>query len=165
MNKEALKSIYAYNMLFNNVSGNDTTDNNAKLNTNLISDFDLQNFNPKRFEYYTTLLKMFDNDQETLEKLLAKYNSVKSLRVKERKLIREINDYVNKINKAKTVGGGAETTGSDTFTKKLTELKKTYTGNTKIYGLMELSKKLYNAKISNKGDTSSKKQDEKSKDV
>lgn len=105
MNKEALKSIYAYNMLFNNVSGNDTTDNNVKLNTNLISDFDLQNFNPKRFEYYTTLLKMFDNDQETLEKLLAKYNSVKSLRVKERKLIREINDYVNKINKVKTVGG------------------------------------------------------------
>ena len=108
MNKEALKSIYAYNMLFNNVSGNDTTDNNVKLNTNLISDFDLQNFNPKRFEYYTTLLKMFDNDQETLEKLLAKYNSVKSLRVKERKLIREINDYVNKINKTKTVGGAVD---------------------------------------------------------
>lgn len=112
MNKEALKSIYAYNMLFNNVSGNDTTDNNVKLNTNLISDFDLQNFSPKRFEYYTTLLKMFDNDQETLEKLLAKYNSVKSLRVKERKLIREINDYVNKINKTKTVGG-AVTGGGD----------------------------------------------------
>lgn len=167
MNKEALKSIYAYNMLFNNVSGNDTTDNNVKLNTNLISDFDLQNFNPKRFEYYTTLLKMFDNDQETLEKLLAKYNSVKSLRVKERKLIREINDYVNKINKTKTVGGGATgaAAGSDTFTKKLMELKKTYTGNTTPFSLAEFSKKLYNAKISNKGDTSSKKQDEKSKDV
>lgn len=124
MNKEALKSIYAYNMLFNNVSGNDTTDNNVKLNTNLISDFDLQNFNPKRFEYYTTLLKMFDNDQETLEKLLAKYNSVKSLRVKERKLIREINDYVNKINK-KTVGGavvGGDTTSS-TLKRKIDDLK------------------------------------------
>jgi len=121
MNKEALKSIYAYNMLFNNVSGNDTTDNNAKLNTNLISDFDLQNFNPKRFEYYTTLLKMFDNDQETLEKLLAKYNSVKSLRVKERKLIREINDYVNKINKAKTVGGGAVADDIDSDIDKLLE--------------------------------------------
>ena len=113
MNKEALKSIYAYNMLFNNVSGNDTTDNNVKLNTNLISDFDLQNFSPKRFEYYTTLLKMFDNDQETLEELLTKYNSVKSLRVKERKLIREINDYVNKINKAKTVGGAVGDIDSD----------------------------------------------------
>lgn len=123
MNKEALKSIYAYNMLFNNVSGNDTTDNNVKLNTNLISDFDLQNFNPKRFEYYTTLLKMFDNDQETLEKLLAKYNSVKSLRVKERKLIREINDYVNKINKTKTVGGGAEETTCSTLKRKIDELK------------------------------------------
>ena len=163
MNKEALKSIYAYNMLFNNVSGNDTTDNNVKLNTNLISDFDLQNFNPKRFEYYTTLLKMFDNDQETLEKLLAKYNSVKSLRVKERKLIREINDYVNKINKVKTVGGADA--GSDTFTKKLMELKNTYIGNTKPFSLAEFTKKIYNAKISNKGDTSSKKQDEKSKDV
>ena len=126
MNKEALKSIYAYNMLFNNVSGNDTTDNNVKLNTNLISDFDLQNFNPKRFEYYTTLLKMFDNDQETLEKLLAKYNSVKSLRVKERKLIREINDYVNKINKVKTVGGAAGVGGdttSSTLKRKIDELK------------------------------------------
>lgn len=106
MNKEAFNSIYAYNMLFNNSSGNnaDGADAvNAKLNTHLISDFDLRNFNPKRFEYYTTLLKMFDNDQDTLEKLLIKYNSVKSLKVKERKLIREINDYVNKINKT-TVG-------------------------------------------------------------
>jgi hypothetical protein len=104
MNKEALKSIYAYNMLFNNSSGSINTDGDVKLNTHLISDFDLQNFNPKRFEYYTTLLKMFDNDPETLSNVLNKYYSVKSLKAKERKLIREINDYVNKINK-KTVGG------------------------------------------------------------
>lgn len=156
MNKEALKSIYAYNMLFNNVSGNDTTDNNVKLNTNLISDFDLQNFNPKRFEYYTTLLKMFDNDQETLEKLLAKYNSVKSLRVKERKLIREINDYVNKINKAKTVGGGGAGTvagsekTSNTLNNKITELQKLI-GNYKeksdpLKKFMEMSKRLGKSK-------------------
>ena len=105
MNKEALKSIYAYNMLFNNSSGSNA-DGDIKLNTHLISDFDLQNFNPKRFEYYTTLLKMFDNDPETLSNVLNKYYSVKSLKVKERKLIREINDYVNKINKT-TVRGGA----------------------------------------------------------
>jgi|694.fasta_scaffold22692_3 hypothetical protein len=104
MNKEALKSIYAYNMLFNNSSGSINTDGDVKLNTHLISDFDLQNFNPKRFEYYTTLLKMFDNDPETLTNVLNKYYSVKSLKAKERKLIREINDYVNKINK-RTVGG------------------------------------------------------------
>ena len=104
MNKEALKSIYAYNMLFNNSSGSINTDGDVKLNTHLISDFDLQNFNPKRFEYYTTLLKMFDNDPETLTNVLNKYYSVKSLKAKERKLIREINDYQNKINKI-TVGG------------------------------------------------------------
>jgi hypothetical protein len=105
MNKEALKSIYAYNMLFNNSSGSINTDGDVKLNTHLISDFDLQNFNPKRFEYYTTLLKMFDNDPETLTNVLNKYYSVKSLKAKERKLIREINDYQNKINKKRTVGG------------------------------------------------------------
>jgi hypothetical protein len=104
MNKEALKSIYTYNTLFNNSSGSINTDGDIKLNTHLISDFDLQNFNPKRFEYYTTLLKMFDNDPETLTNVLNKYYSVKSLKAKERKLIREINDYQNKINKI-TVGG------------------------------------------------------------
>jgi hypothetical protein len=153
MNKEALKSIYAYNMLFNNVSGNDTTDNNVKLNTNLISDFDLQNFNPKRFEYYTTLLKMFDNDQETLEKLLAKYNSVKSLRVKERKLIREINDYVNKINKVTTVGGAVDAVAektSNTLDNKIKELRKLI-GNYKekpdrLKQFMEMSQKLGKSK-------------------
>lgn len=162
MNKEALKSIYAYNMLFNNVSGNDSTDNNVKLNTNLISDFDLQNFSPKRFEYYTTLLKMFDNDQETLEELLTKYNSVKSLRVKERKLIREINDYVNKINKSKTVGGtGAGAGAMDTIITKIKELKNRYTGN-KSPSWTDITEKL---KLNDaKKDKSSKKKDDKLKD-
>jgi hypothetical protein len=105
MNKEALKSIYAYNMLFNTSSGTNA-DEDVKFNTDLISDFDLQNFDAKRFEYYTTLLKTFDNDRDTLMNVLNKYNSVKSLRVKEREIIREIKDYVNKINSTKTVGGG-----------------------------------------------------------
>jgi hypothetical protein len=51
---------------------------------------------------------MFDNDPDTLTNVLNKYYSVKSLKVKERKLIRIINDYVNKINKTRSsVGGGS----------------------------------------------------------
>uniref|UniRef100_A0A6C0LK00 Uncharacterized protein n=1 Tax=viral metagenome TaxID=1070528 RepID=A0A6C0LK00_9ZZZZ len=111
MNKEALKSIYAYNMLFNNSSGNISADSDVKMNTHLISDFDLQNFNPKRFEYYTTLLKMFDNDPDTLTNVLNKYYSVKSLKLKERKLIRIINDYVNKINKTRSSSGSGSSVG------------------------------------------------------
>ena len=116
MNKEALKSIYAYNMLFNTSSGTNNVDEDVKFNTDLISDFDLQNFDAKRFEYYTTLLKTFDNDRDTLMNVLNKYNSVKSLRVKERKLIREIKDYVNKINSAnsmKTTGGKKKMSAKD----------------------------------------------------
>jgi hypothetical protein len=125
MNKEALKSIYAYNMLFNTSSGTNDADGDVKFNTDLISDFDLQNFDAKRFEYYTTLLKTFDNDRETLMNVLNKYNSVKSLRVKERKIIREINDYINKIRRVngKFVGGA----GVETLSEKITELKINFT--------------------------------------
>ena len=94
--EEALKSIYNYNMIFNNI-GNTSAEDDLKFNTNLISDFDLQNFDPKRYEYYVNLLKVFNNDPETLTNLLNKYNSIKGLKVKERKIIREISDYVNKI--------------------------------------------------------------------
>jgi hypothetical protein len=131
MNKEALKSIYAYNMLFNNSSGNISADSDVKMNTHLISDFDLQNFNPKRFEYYTTLLKMFDNDPDTLTNVLNKYYSVKSLKLKERKLIRIINDYVNKINKTRSSGGcengyigGGD--GDSSLINKIDELERDY---------------------------------------
>jgi hypothetical protein len=125
MNKEALKSIYAYNMLFNTSSGTNDADGDVKFNTDLISDFDLQNFDAKRFEYYTTLLKTFDNDRDTLMNVLNKYNSVKSLRVKERKIIREINDYINKIRRVngKFVGGA----GVETLSEKITELKINFT--------------------------------------
>jgi len=121
MNKEALKSIYAYNMLFNTSSGTNA-DEDVKFNTDLISDFDLQNFDAKRFEYYTTLLKTFDNDRDTLMNVLNKYNSVKSLRVKEKEIIREIKDYVNKINSAQTVGGGKK--GKKRITAKDLDRKK-----------------------------------------
>ena len=94
--EEALKSIYNYNMIFNNI-GNTSAEDDLKFNTNLISDFDLQNFDPKRYEYYVNLLKVFNNDYDTLRNLLNKYNSIKGLKVKERKIIREISDYVNKL--------------------------------------------------------------------
>jgi hypothetical protein len=94
--EEALKSNYRYNMIFNNTSANND-DDDVKFNTNLISDFDLQNFDPKRYEYYVNLLKAFNNDPDTLTKLLNKYNSIKTLKGKERKIIREISDYVNKL--------------------------------------------------------------------
>ena len=125
MNKEALKSIYAYNMLFNTSSGTNDADGDVKFNTDLISDFDLQNFDAKRFEYYTTLLKTFDNDRDTLMNVLNKYNSVKSLRVKERKIIREINDYINKIRRVngKFVGGA----GVETLSEKIIDLKLKFT--------------------------------------
>ena len=48
MNKEALQSIYAYNMLFNSSSDSDNVGENVKLNTDLISDFDLQNLSRKK---------------------------------------------------------------------------------------------------------------------
>jgi hypothetical protein len=104
--EEALKSNYRYNMIFNNTSTNNDEDD-VKFNTNLISDFDLQNFDPKRYEYYVNLLKMFNNDPETLSKLLNKYNSVKTLKGKERKIIREISDYVNKLKDIESNEGNA----------------------------------------------------------
>ena len=94
--EEALKSNYKYNMIFNNTSTNND-DDDVKFNTNLISDFDLQNFDPIRYEYYVNLLKVFNNDPETLSNLLNKYNSIKTLKAKERKIIRVISDYVNKL--------------------------------------------------------------------
>jgi hypothetical protein len=110
--EEALKSNYRYNMIFNNTSTNND-DDDVKFNTNLISDFDLQNFDPKRYEYYVNLLKVFNNDPDTLSKLLNKYNSIKTLKGKERKIIREISNYVNKLKDiegnaraAPQVGGG-----------------------------------------------------------
>ena len=125
--EEALKSNYRYNMIFNNTSTNND-DDDVKFNTNLISDFDLQNFDPKRYEYYVNLLKVFNNDPDTLSKLLNKYNSIKTLKGKERKIIREISNYVNKLKDiegnaraAVQAGGGdnSELTGKKKRAQKL----------------------------------------------
>jgi hypothetical protein len=127
--EEALKSNYRYNMIFNNTSTNND-DDDVKFNTNLISDFDLQNFDPKRYEYYVNLLKVFNNDPDTLSKLLNKYNSIKTLKGKERKIIREISNYVNKLKDIKgnaraapQVGGGdnSELKGKKAKAQKLYE--------------------------------------------
>ena len=57
MNSENEKSIYNYNMIFNNVNSEEDTD----FNTNIISDINLQNFDVKRYEYYTNLIYIYKN--------------------------------------------------------------------------------------------------------
>lgn len=119
MNKEdAYNSTYKYNMLFNTIPENNEADDDAKFNTNLISDIDLQNFDPKRHEYYTNLLNIYNNDPDTLKKLLNKYNSVKSFKEKEREIIRKVNNYINIIQSGGDSGdsgdsGGVFVGGSD----------------------------------------------------
>jgi hypothetical protein len=134
--EEALKSNYRYNMIFNNTSTNND-DDDVKFNTNLISDFDLQNFDPKRYEYYVNLLKVFNNDPDTLSKLLNKYNSIKTLKVKERKIIREISDYVNKLRDIE----GNDRTAAQAGGGDNSELKGKKAKAQKLYDSVE---KLYN---------------------
>ena len=98
--KEKDKSIYNYNMIFNKI-GTNNSEEDIKLNTNLISDIDLRNFDPKRYEYYTNLLKIYNEDPDTLFNLLNKYNSIKYTKEEEKKLIRQIYDYAVKYAKAK----------------------------------------------------------------
>ena len=98
--KEKDKSIYNYNMIFNKI-GNNNSDEDTKFNTDLISDLDLRNFDPKRYEYYTNLLKIYNEDPDTLFNLLNKYNSIKYTKEEEKKLIRQIYDYAVKYAKAK----------------------------------------------------------------
>ena len=98
--KEKDKSIYNYNMIFNKI-GNDNSEEDIKFNTDLISDLDLRNFDPKRYEYYTNLLKIYNEDPDTLFNLLNKYNSIKYTKEEEKKLIRQIYDYAVKYAKAK----------------------------------------------------------------
>ena len=109
MNKEdAYNSTYKYNMLFNTIPENNEADDDAKFNTNLISDIDLQNFDPKRHEYYTNLLNIYNNDPDTLKKLLNKYNSVKSFKEKEKEIIRKVNNYINIIQSGGEASGSGE---------------------------------------------------------
>ena len=98
--KKKYKSIYNYNMLFNKI-GNDNREEDIEFDIDLISDIDLRNFDPKRYEYYTSLLKIYNDDPDTLFNLLNKYNKIKYTKEEEKKLIRQIYDYAVKYAKAK----------------------------------------------------------------
>jgi hypothetical protein len=95
--EENEKSIYNYNMIFNRINN---YDEDIKFNTNLISDIDLQNFDPERYEYYTNLLYIYNKDPKTLYDLLNKYYNVKSMHEKEKGIIKYIYDYARKLKDA-----------------------------------------------------------------
>ena len=99
--EENEKSIYNYNMIFNRINN---YDEDIKFNTNLISDIDLQNFDPERYEYYTNLLYIYNKDPKTLYDLLNKYYNVKSMQEKEKGIIKYIYDYARKLKDAEGEG-------------------------------------------------------------
>ena len=110
MNKEEEeneKSIYNYNMIFNRINN---YEEDIKFNTDLISDIDLQNFDPERYEYYTNLLYIYNKDPKTLYDLLNKYYNIKSMHEKEKGIIKYIYDYARKLKELdeddKGDGGG-----------------------------------------------------------
>jgi len=92
MNSESENSIYNYNMIFNKISNVNNEDDND-FNTNVISDINLQNFDIKRYEYYTNLVYIYKKDPDTLYNLLNKYYNIKNLKKKEKKLIKYIFNY------------------------------------------------------------------------
>ena len=92
MYEENEKSIFNYNMLFNKINS-DNLDEKIDYNTNLISDINLQNFDIKRYEYYTNLLYIYNKDPATLYNLLKKYYNIKNFKSKERKIIKYISNY------------------------------------------------------------------------
>ena len=118
--KEKDKSIYNYNMIFNKI-GNNNSDEDTKFNTDLISDLDLRNFDPKRYEYYTNLLKIYNEDPDTLFNLLNKYNSIKYTKEEEKILIRQIYDYAVKYAKAKKADEDWKKGAQERYAKKATE--------------------------------------------
>jgi hypothetical protein len=92
MYEENEKSIFNYNMLFNKINS-DNLDEKIDYNTNLISDINLQNFDIKRYEYYTNLLYIYNKDPATLYNLLKKFYNIKNFKSKERKIIKYISNY------------------------------------------------------------------------
>ena len=115
MNKEEEeneKSIYNYNMIFNRINN---YEEDIKFNTDLISDIDLQNFDPERYEYYTNLLYIYNKDPKTLYDLLNKYYNIKSMHEKEKGIIKYIYDYARKLKELdeddKGDGGGGASGG------------------------------------------------------
>lgn len=105
--EENEKSIYNYNMIFNRINN---YEEDIKFNTDLISDIDLQNFDPERYEYYTNLLYIYNKDPKTLYDLLNKYYNIKSMHEKEKGIIKYIYDYARKLKELDddaTAGAGA----------------------------------------------------------
>jgi hypothetical protein len=92
MNSENENSIYNYNMIFNKVN-NVNSDEDTDFNTNLISDINLQNFDIKRYEYYTNLIYIYKKDPDTLYNLLNKYYNIKNFKKKEKNIIKYISNY------------------------------------------------------------------------
>jgi hypothetical protein len=95
-NKDKEASIYNYNMMFNKIGSYNKNNDNINIDTNFINDIDLRNFNPKRYEYYTNLIKIYNEDPEILYNLLNKYNSIKYMKEREKKIIKEIYNYAVK---------------------------------------------------------------------
>jgi len=112
--EENEKSIYNYNMIFNRINN---YEEDTKINTDLINDIDLQNFDPKRYEYYTNLLYIYNKDPKTLYDLLNKYYNVKSMHQKEKGIIKYIYDYARKLKELekddKGDGGGEGDEGDE----------------------------------------------------
>lgn len=98
-NKDTELSLYNYNMMFNKIGSYNKNDDNINIDTNFINDIDLRNFNPKRYEYYTNLIKIYNEDPEILYNLLNKYNSIKYMKEREKKIIKEIYNYAVKSDK------------------------------------------------------------------
>jgi hypothetical protein len=92
-NKGKGNSLYNYNMMFNKIGNYNKNNDNINIDTNYINDIDLRNFNPKRYEYYTNLIKIYNDDPEILYNLLNKYNSIKYMKEREKKIIKEIYNY------------------------------------------------------------------------
>jgi len=103
-NKDKEASLYNYNMMFNRIGSYNKDNDNINIDTNFINDIDLRNFNPKRYEYYTNLIKIYNEDPEILYNLLNKYNSIKYMKEREKKIIKEIYDYSIKSTDKDAVG-------------------------------------------------------------
>ena len=100
MNSENENSIYNYNMMFNKVN-NVNSDEDIDFNTNIISDINLQNFDMKRYEYYTNLIYIYKKDPDILYNLLNKYYNIKNLKKKEKNIIKYISNYARLLKYGK----------------------------------------------------------------
>jgi hypothetical protein len=76
--------------MFNKIGSYNKDNDKINIDTNFVNDIDLRNFNPKRYEYYTKLIKIYNEDPEILYNLLNKFNSIKYMKEKEKKIIKEI---------------------------------------------------------------------------